>query len=112
MRDQHDSVSCCNSEKRDEAHQRCDRQSPSRNKYHDHAADQRERKIGHDEQRKAARLESQIKKEKNSSDRHNAHDHDLSGRLFLGFKLPAVLDEVPFRECDIVSDLLPDFVDY
>src|SRR3989442_15563600 len=54
----------------------------------------------------------QIEEQKDSGDRHSCHDGDLPRRLFLGFELSTVLDEVALGKRHVTRDLLTDRTDH
>ena len=80
-------VACGNARQRDEAHHGGHGQAHPRQPHRGHAADERQRNVGHDDPGQHRRLVAYIQNEKDHCQRHQRQADDQLHRLLLGLEL-------------------------
>src|SRR5262245_31805801 len=100
MGDQQNPIANHDAAERDEADETGNRQGLPREHQGDDAANERGRQGIENLQHDADRRIENHQHYEHSDDRYQRQDEDQRGRALLAFELPAVFDEVPFRQTD------------
>ena len=103
MRDQHHAVEHRNAQQRDEAHGGRHRQVLARRTQRRHAAHQRERDVGNDQQRLPGRAEGQHQQHEDGAQRQRHHQRQPCGGALLVLELAAP-DDAHVLEAGITGD--------
>ena len=98
MRHQHDAVAGGDAEQRDEANQRRDGEHAVTQVHADHAADERQRQVDHDDEGVARGPERAEQQEEDAGDGAESEAEDEPFCLDLRFELPAVFHAVAVRQ--------------